>query len=128
MVTGSEKKAFFSLYKTPYFYSAKVFESFDMEFIELEKVYRQRDPFFIEILNAIRNKSITEEQIELLKRRCIPDFEPSPDDFYVYLVTINEHAERVNRRQMEKLRGRTYTFKIILKEILVRSVFQPPSN
>ncbi len=110
VVTGGEKEAFSSLYKTPYFYSAKVFESFDMEFIELEKVYRQHDPFFIEILNVIRNKSITEEQIELLNRRCIPDFEPSPDDFYVYLVTTNEHAEKVNRRQLEKLRGRTYTF------------------
>lgn len=110
VVTGSEKEAFSSLYKTPYFYSAKVFESFDMEFIELEKVYRQHDPSFIELLNSIRNKTITEEQIELLNQRCIPDFEPSPHDFYVYLVTTNEHAERVNNRQLQKLRGRTYTF------------------
>ncbi len=110
VVTRIEKEAFSSLYKTPYFYSAKVFESFDMEFIELEKVYRQHDPLFIELLNSIRNKSVTDEQIELLNKRCIPDFEPSPDDFYIYLVTTNEHAERVNKKQLDKLRGRTYTF------------------
>lgn len=110
VVTGSEKSAFSSFYKTPYFYSAKVFESFDMEFIELEKVYRQHDPYFIELLNSIRNKSITEEQLELLNKRVFPDFEPSPHDFYVYLVTTNEHAEKVNNRQLQKLRGRTYTF------------------
>lgn len=110
VVTGSEKEAFSSLYKTPYFYSAKVFESYDMEFIELEKVYRQHDPSFIELLNSIRNKSITEEQLELLNERCIPDFEPSPHDFYVYLVTTNDHAEKVNNRQLQKLRGRAFTF------------------
>jgi len=110
VVKGREKEAFSSLYKTPYFYSAKAFESFDMEFIELEKVYRQHDPIFIEILNSIRNKSVTEEQIEIINKRCIPDFEPSPDDFYVYLVTTNEHAEMVNQKQLKKLRGRTYTF------------------
>ena len=47
VVTGTEKTAFSSLYETPYFYSAKVFHSFEMEFVELEKVYRQHDEEFI---------------------------------------------------------------------------------
>jgi len=111
VVTGAEKSAFSSLYQTPYFYGARVFESLDMEFVELEKIYRQHDPGFIELLNAIRNNTVTEEQLGLLNRRCLPDFEPSPEDFYVYLTTTNELAERINGRQLDRLRGRLYTFR-----------------
>ena len=46
VVTSSERDAFRSLYETPYFYSARSFDPLDMEFIELEKVYRQHDQDF----------------------------------------------------------------------------------
>ncbi len=108
VVTGKEKQAFGSLYQTPYFYSARVFDSLDMEFVELEKIYRQHDPQFIDLLNAIRNNSVTEEQLELLNQRCRPDFEPAPDDFYVHLTTTNQLAERINQRQLAKLKGQPY--------------------
>jgi len=58
-----------------------------MEFVELEKVYRQHDQAFIDLLNAIRNNSITVQGLQQLNRRCIPDFEPPPDEMYVYLTT-----------------------------------------
>jgi hypothetical protein len=81
-----------------------------MDFLELEKIYRQHDPEFIDLLNAVRNNSVTEEQLELLNQRYQPDFEPSPDDFYVHLTTINELAEKINQRQLEKLWGELYVF------------------
>jgi hypothetical protein len=34
-----------------------------MEFIELDKIYRQSDAKFINVLNAIRNNSATDEDI-----------------------------------------------------------------
>ncbi|MFH1639124.1 MAG: AAA family ATPase [Chloroflexota bacterium] len=110
VVTGAEKEVFKSLYKTPYFYSARVFESFDMEFVELEKIYRQHDEHFITLLNAIRNNSITGEELELLNQRYQPEFEPSPDDFYVYLTTTNRLAGDINSKRLAALEDRLYTF------------------
>jgi len=110
VITGSEKAAFSSLYETPYFYSAKVFDSFEMDFMELEKVYRQHDEDFIKLLNSIRNKSITEEGLELLNQRYMPEFEPSPDDFYICLTTTNALADQINSRQLAKLKTRLHTF------------------
>ena len=110
VITGSEKAAFGSLYETPYFYSAKVFDSFEMDFMELEKVYRQHDEEFINLLNSIRNKSITEEGLELLNQRYMPEFEPSPDDFYICLTTTNALADQINSRQLAKLKTRLQTF------------------
>jgi hypothetical protein len=110
VITSTEKAAFTSLYETPYFYSAKVFDSFEMEFVELEKVYRQHDEDFIKLLNSIRNKSITEDGLELLNQRYMPEFEPSPDDFYVYLTTTNKLAGQIISQQLAKLRTRLHTF------------------
>jgi ATP-dependent DNA helicase PIF1 len=110
VVTGSEKEIFQSLYETPYFYGARVFDSFDMEFVELEKIYRQHDEQFITLLNAIRNNSITEEGLNLLNSRHQPEFEPSSDDFYVYLTTTNRLAEEINSKRLAELKGSLYTF------------------
>ena len=67
------------------------------------KDYRQHDPEFINLLNSIRNKSITGEGLEMLNRRYQPDFEPSPRDFYVYLTTTNAMASSINTIQLNKL-------------------------
>jgi ATP-dependent exoDNAse (exonuclease V) alpha subunit len=110
VVTGSEKVIFNSLYETPYFYSAKVFGHFDMEFVELEKIYRQRDEQFISLLNAIRNKSVTDEALELLNQRYMPEFEPSPDEFYVCLTTTNKLAEEINSRRLTGLSSELHIY------------------
>jgi ATP-dependent DNA helicase PIF1 len=108
VITGSENAVFRSLYETPYFYSAKAFNSFDMELVELERVYRQHDEQFIELLNAIRNRSVTEESLELLNQRYLPQFEPPPHDFYVYLTTTNKLADEINARRLAGLNNRLY--------------------
>jgi len=110
VVTSGEKAVFQSLYETPYFYGARVFDSFEMEFVELEKIYRQHDEQFITLLNAIRNNSVTGEGLELLNQRYQPEFEPLPDDFYVYLTTTNRLAEEINGKRLAGLKGRLHTF------------------
>ena len=103
VVTGSDREIFKTLYKTPYFYGAHVFEFFEMEFVELQKVYRQHDQNFIDLLNSVRNNTITEKGLSLLRQRVNPDFEPATGDFYVYLTTTNAMAETVNAAQLAKL-------------------------
>ena len=41
-------------YASPFFFSARVFKSINLVPIELQKVYRQADPVFINILDRIR--------------------------------------------------------------------------
>ena len=103
VVTSSDREIFNTLYKTPYFYGARVFEFFEMEFVELQKVYRQHDEKFIDLLNSVRNNTITEKGLALLKQRYNPLFEPEPGEFYVYLTTTNAMAETINSAQLAKL-------------------------
>ena len=103
VVTGSDKEIFTSMYKTPYFYGAHVFEFFEMEFVELQKVYRQHDEKFIDLLNSVRNNTINEKDLALLKQRYNPQFEPQTGEFYIYLTTTNAMAETINAGQLAKL-------------------------
>lgn len=115
VVVSSERAVFESLYHTPYFFGAAVFDSFDMEFVELEKVYRQRDEQFISLLNSIRKRTIDDEGLALLNRRYVPGFEPPPGEHFVHLTTTNDLAERVNSSRLAGLKGRAYTFKADVK-------------
>lgn len=121
VVTGREKKIFGDYYKSPYFFDAKIFEKnphsklistpFEMEFIELEKIYRQRDDDFITLLNAIRNNTITQEQIDKLNTRYLPEFKEKESDFYIHLTTTNELADSINNEKLSKLKGKLYKYK-----------------
>jgi ATP-dependent DNA helicase PIF1 len=110
VVSSTESAAFKSLYETPYFYSAHSFEPLNMEFVELEKVYRQRDQSFIDLLNAIRNNSITDDGLRLLNQRYLPAFEPPRGDMYIYLTTTNDMAGQINQGELSRLRSRLHSF------------------
>ena len=69
VMTGHEREIFREHYTTPYFFSASVFQELEWEFIELEKIYRQKDDEFIRLLNAIRNRTVTDDDLLLLNRR-----------------------------------------------------------
>jgi hypothetical protein len=110
VVTRREKAAIDALYATPYFYSSQVFQEINIRLVELEKVYRQTDVRFLELLGAIRSGAVTEADLALLNSRCLPEFEPGPADLYVQLTATNALAEETNQRQLARLRGRLYTF------------------
>jgi ATP-dependent DNA helicase PIF1 len=112
VVTSSEREIFTHRYETPYFFSAQVFEesTFDMEFIELEKVYRQTEPDFIALLNAIRNRSCTDEDIEKLNARHSPGFVPPDDAFYVTLTSTNDLATARNLEKLDSLSGPLFRY------------------
>jgi len=109
VVTSKERSLFSEHYRSPYFFDAMVFEDIEMEFIELEKVYRQRDEKFLKLLNAIRNNTILEEELEELSRRYRPDF-TSEKEFYIHLTTTNNLADKINMERLNNLKGKEYLY------------------
>ncbi|HAK89775.1 MAG TPA: AAA family ATPase [Nitrospiraceae bacterium] len=110
VVTSRDKTLFEGLYKSPYFFDAMVFDiGFDMQFIELEKVYRQRDDKFLNILNAIRNNTATDDDIAAINARHMPDFHDDKG-FYIYLTTTNDLADSINIRRLADLKGKEYRY------------------
>ncbi|MBI5603410.1 MAG: AAA family ATPase [Deltaproteobacteria bacterium] len=117
VVTSAEKAVFRLQYETPYFFSSRIFTTprFEMEFVELEKIYRQTDEDFIGLLNAIRNRSITDADMVRLNQNCAPDFLPEADDFYIYLTSTNDQAFQRNQEKLDRLAGKAVTFQGLIE-------------
>lgn len=110
VVTSNERAIFAGHYQSPYFFDSRVFDELELELIELEKIYRQKDEHFIKLLNSIRNNSIDEKGIAILNSRYKPDYEPK-DGFYIYLTTINSKASEINNHKLAELPGKARAFR-----------------
>ncbi|MDD8027752.1 MAG: AAA family ATPase [Acidobacteriota bacterium] len=116
VVTPQEKALFEeasgSPYDSPYFFSARALADggYPLEFVELEKIYRQSEAEFIRLLNAIRNRSVSESDLERLNARLDPEFEPAEGEFYITLTSTNDQAFRRNRETLETLDGETFAY------------------
>jgi ATP-dependent DNA helicase PIF1 len=97
-------------YETPYFFSAKVFEEpdFNLEMLELRKVYRQESRHFLRLLEAIRINNLDHDDLQDLNVRWTPDFE-TPEG-YITLSARNATADKINRTALERLPGQEMTF------------------
>ena len=114
VVATSEKEAFAQLYQTPYFFGAHVMSELiltgQITFIELEKVYRQLDPKFVALLNAVRNRSVTTDDLAQLNQRVQPSF----SDEAIVLTSVNAAADELNTKRLAALRGTEKVFKGVL--------------
>ncbi len=97
VVGRGEEDIFKTHYPTPYFFSARAFESLDFKMMQLKKIYRQKDEHFIHLLNLIRDDRLEPHHWEALNRRFKPGHQSMPLDFYIVLTSTNALAEKVNK-------------------------------
>ncbi len=109
VVSGiGEKQVVESMYETPYFFSAHVFESdFYLEMYELTKVYRQEEKHFLHLLEEIRNGDADEMILEELNERVDPTFD---GDGYITLCSTNATAKSINQRKLDALHGEEFFY------------------
>lgn len=114
VVTSKEKELFTKRYSSQYFFDADVMRDLPLEFIELEKVYRQKDERFIQLLNEIRNNTITEESLALLNSRVGVEI-PEDSDYTVYLTPLNETVDKINMEKLKSLKGKLYRWEAYIE-------------
>jgi ATP-dependent exoDNAse (exonuclease V) alpha subunit len=97
-------------YESPWFFSSKAFASIT-ELIELQKIYRQTDKKFIELLNKVRDNSVEFNDLQQLNERYNPTFKNrDKSKKYMNITTHNNAAERENERELQKLPAELHTF------------------
>ncbi len=120
VVQRQEKGLFQDYYESPYFFSARCFTGLDLEWVELTKTFRHRDEEFLQVLNTIRNNTVTSQELDLLNKRVSPDIDPQALDDYVFLTTTNDLASRINQDQLDRLATQEQVF-----HAEVRGEFEP---
>ncbi|MBC6109950.1 AAA family ATPase [Pedobacter fastidiosus] len=98
-------------YQSPYFFDSQAFRAIDITTFTLEKVYRQSDPVFLEILNRIRENNIDQELLGKLNERFDSTLNDVWKDEYITLTTHNNLVTEINSNCLEKLSGEIHSFK-----------------
>lgn len=110
VVKNDEWRVMAGFYKSIYFFDALALQNNPPVYIELDKIYRQDDAVFIDLLNNLRNNQITPQDTALLQQHFIRDFKPAADDNYITLTTHNHKADGINRERLTQLKTKSYFF------------------
>lgn len=112
VLSRHEQEAFKQAYETPYFFSARAAQTLlatnQFRFLELETVYRQTDPEFIRLLNAIRDQRPAREDLNALNQRW--GKEKQSQDHEIILTTTNDQADAINTNHLNALPHQPYTY------------------
>lgn len=109
-VTKNEWNLLSSYYKEPYFFESYAIKKRLPVVIELQTVHRQKDLVFVELLGALRDNTITDEQLAILNERHVP-YDMGQTDGYVTVTTHNYRVDQLNREKLAALPGETYQYK-----------------
>lgn len=111
VVKGDERDILNRFYSTPFFFSARVFNQIELVSIELQKVYRQTDSRFINVLDHIRNNTAAAADLQLLNTRYGASLAGGEDDMYITLATRRDNVDYINEKKLAELLGEPTVFK-----------------
>ncbi|HEY4109615.1 ATP-dependent DNA helicase [Puia sp.] len=92
------------------FFNARVFDRLQLHYFQLQTIFRQKDETFKQLLNAVRENTVTDEQLALLNTRHLPGHVLPPGDLRLTLTTTNKVADAINGERMNGLRGKAHRF------------------
>lgn len=110
VVKSNEWSMLAQFYKSAYFFDAHALQHEPPVYIELEKIYRQADNLFINLLNNLRNSEVTAQDVTLLESYYRADFKPALNDKYITLTTHNNKADALNKQRLEELIAPSYLY------------------
>lgn len=97
-------------YSGPFFFQSQVLQQHPPLYLELEKIYRQTDDAFVQLLNQVRNNEMDADAFQWLEKRYHPTFVPQKNDGYITLTTHNQKAEVINATELNNLHSTLAVF------------------
>ena len=97
-------------YESPFFFSSKVYNESEPIYIELKKIYRQKEQDFIDLLNNIRVNQINELELNDLNKKYNPTFSNNGIDNHIILSTSNAQVTQTNATKLDELKSETTIF------------------
>ena len=97
-------------YNSPFFFDSIVVKEEPPLYIEFNKIYRQSEEKFINLLNQVRNNEVEDDGRMLLESRFQPVFRRTKNDGYIILTTHNEKARNTNANELGNLSALSFTY------------------
>ena len=118
VVRRDEAEEFANKYPSPYFFSSEAIDLLravgEIKFVELDRIFRQTDKDFVDVLNGVRNRTATDDHLALLNKRVVPSGTNVPGntevDPPIHLTSTNAAADEINGMRMAELPGKTRAY------------------
>lgn len=108
IMKDAERGVMSQFYSSIHFFHAHALRHDGFVYVELEKVFRQSDDVFINVLNNLRQNIITAEDRDLLNAHFKPGAER--EEGVITLATHNRQVDDINRRSLDALDGKSYYY------------------
>lgn len=115
VVTPADEALLRPYYDTPYFFGSHALQQTPYVTIQLQKVYRQQDETFLNILNHLRENTLSSTDLQVLNNRYQPHFQPRQEEGYIRLTTHNNKADSYNDMRLEQLSAKAYHYMASIK-------------
>ncbi len=110
VVQNEEWKLLSEVYKSPYFFDSLVIKHNYPVYIELDKIYRQKEQSFVDLLNKVRNNNLDAESLELLNSHYNANITQHDYQTNITLTTHNKKADEINAAALNALPDKAYKF------------------
>ncbi len=110
-------------YASPFFFDSMAVKEQQPILIELNKIYRQKEQSFVELLNNVRTNNMAAEDFEMLHERFIPGFRPGYDEKFITLTSHNKQAELINNSEIQKLLSPAFTYQAEIENEFPEHIF-----
>lgn len=115
VVTPADEALLRPYYDTPYFFGSHALQQTPYVTIQLQKVYRQQDETFLNILNHLRENTLSSTDLQVLNNRYQPHFQPRQGDGYIRLTTHNNKTDSYNDMRLGQLSATAYHYMASIK-------------
>lgn len=111
-----------SHYNSAFFFDSLAIKG-NFVYIELDKIFRQKDDDFIQILNNLRNDSLTQQDVETLNKFYLPEAQREQLKDIITLTTHNHRADKINNQALDNLPGKLFTYEATIDKEFPESMY-----
>lgn len=128
VVKNSEWPLLSKYYSSAYFFESRALKVSPPVFIELDKIYRQSDQKFIDILNRLRDNQLLDSDIEQLNSHYRENFSPQADEGYIHITTHNKKSDVINIKELKKLKASDFNYEAAVTGDFPEHMFPLPAT
>ena len=99
-----------------------------MVYLELDKIFRQQDETFIQVLNHLRDNQMTAEDVRILNQHFKSEAEAKEIKDCITITTHNYKAEQINQGELQGLSGPSYFYEAEVEGDFPESLFPLPAQ
>ena len=105
VVKDTEWQLLSQYYKSSYFFEARALQNSPPVHVELEKVFRQQDERFINLLNRFRENKQTTADVDFLNGYYQSNTGALAEKGFIHLTTHNRNADEINAQRLSALQS-----------------------